>query len=83
MEVTVEVSLYPLRDDYEQVVLDFINSMHHHEGLRIETNGLSTQIFGEYDQVFDALKTEMKELYQKQQAVLVMKMGRGTLTYEA
>lgn len=83
MEITVEISLYPLTDNYEQVVLDFIHSMHHYEGLRIETNGLSTQIFGEYDQVLDAIKTEMKELYQSQQAVLLIKMGRGTLTYKA
>jgi uncharacterized protein YqgV (UPF0045/DUF77 family) len=81
MQITVEISLYPLQNDYEQIILDFIKTLHQHEGLTIEINGLSTQVFGEYDIVMNAIQIEMKALYEERQAVLLLKMGRGHLKY--
>ncbi len=81
MQITIEISLYPLQEDYEQIILDFIKALRQHQGLSIETNGLSTQVFGEYDEVMNAIQIEMKELYHQRQAVLLLKMGRGHLKY--
>lgn len=80
MKISVEISLYPLRENYEAIILDFIRELNEYEeDIIVETNGMSTQIFGEYDQVMLAIHEPMKKVYEQHQAVLILKMGRGTL----
>jgi hypothetical protein len=84
MEATVEISLYALQDDYKATVLQFIDALHAHTGLTIETNGLSTQIFGDYDLILQTvLAREMKNVLERVPAVFVLKLGRGILRYSA
>lgn len=59
MDIAVEISLYPLHDDYIPGIQDFITRLNAHPGLRIVTNHLSTQVFGDHDRVFEALRREM------------------------
>ncbi len=82
MIATIEISLYPLNDDYINNVLEFIEALHQHEGLNIETNGMSTQIFGEYHTVMRVLQSEMFETLQKYNAIFVLKIGKGELRYQ-
>ncbi len=82
MKISVEISLYPLSENYEQVILDFIANIRQNTQLEVITNGMSTQIFGEIEQVMTSIKEEMTKIYVQQQAILVMKMGRGELKYE-
>lgn len=82
MQVTLEISLYPLdADNYAEAVLQFLAQLMQYEGLQIETNGMSTQVFGEYETAMAAVQTEMKKIYEKEQAILVMKVARGALRY--
>jgi|GEM_PF-230480 len=62
MQATVEISLNPLTENYEQIVVEFIMRLKKYNGLRIDVNGLSTQIFGDYDRIMDILKNEMKRV---------------------
>ena len=82
MEISLEISLYPLQDKYEDTILDFIRQLNQNKKIIVETNGMSTQVFGEYDEVIGTVQTEMKKVYEKTQAILVMKMGRGQLRVE-
>jgi uncharacterized protein YqgV (UPF0045/DUF77 family) len=82
MKISVEISLYPLSENYEQIILDFIANIRQNTQLEVITNGMSTQIFGEIHQVMTSIEKEMTTIYEKQKAVLVMKMGRGELKYE-
>jgi uncharacterized protein YqgV (UPF0045/DUF77 family) len=84
MRITAEISLYPLTENYEQVVIDFIQRLKR-DTIRVEVNGLSTQLFGDYDEVMELLQVEAKSLFARQQAVLVMKIAAGDkeLTKEA
>lgn len=77
MQATVELSFYPLHQDYSKIVTDFILELRKNENLRFETNGLSTQIFGEYDAVMGLLTSEMKSILEEQKAVFVMKIASG------
>lgn len=79
MKISVEISLYPLSEDYESIILAFLARLNQHPNLIIETNGMSTQVFGEYDQVMGAINQEMKKVYESGKAMLVLKMGQGTL----
>jgi hypothetical protein len=59
MDIAVEISLYPLDEEYIPVILDFIARLNTHSGLTVITNHLSTQVFGAHDRIFEALRQEM------------------------
>lgn len=82
MQTTVEISLYPLHQDYENRVIDFLNKINTYEDIRIETNGVSTQIFGDYFKIMEMLTKEMHDVLTSQQAMFVMKIGKGELRYD-
>lgn len=60
MEISVEISKYPLADDYIPAIKSFIDRLNQVEGLTIVTNTMSTQVFGDYDLVMDTLKEEIR-----------------------
>ena len=82
MQATVEISMYPLHQDYANKVLSFLANINQYEGIVVETNGVSTQIFGEYNQLMDLLRTEIKEVLEEQSAMFVLKIGKGELRYK-
>jgi uncharacterized protein YqgV (UPF0045/DUF77 family) len=82
MQVTVEISLYPLTENFEQVVIDYIGEIKKIPGLRIEVNGLSTQVFGEYDWVMTKLSSINKSTFEKHRCVVQMKMAAGEKSVE-
>ncbi|HET8691281.1 MAG TPA: YkoF family thiamine/hydroxymethylpyrimidine-binding protein [Steroidobacteraceae bacterium] len=78
MHVAVEMSLYPLTGEFIPPILDFIERLKAQPGLTVVTNSMSTQVSGDYDRVFDALKTEMRaSLSGPHRAVMVMKVLGG------
>ena len=78
MKISVEISLYPLADNYLPVIDQFIKGLYQFEGLYVKTSHLSTMIIGEYDLVLDALKTEVfKTLQTTNQASFVLKILKG------
>jgi uncharacterized protein YqgV (UPF0045/DUF77 family) len=65
MQLSVEISKYPLADDYIPAIKDFIERLQATEGLSVVGNTMSTQVFGDYDLVMDTLKEEMRRSYQQ------------------
>ena len=65
MELSVEISKYPLADDYIPAIKDFIDRLHAIEGLSVAVNTMSTQVFGDYDLVMDSLKEEIRRSYEQ------------------
>jgi uncharacterized protein YqgV (UPF0045/DUF77 family) len=82
MIATIEISMYSLTDAYEQNVIDFIQRIKLNKNIRVEVNGLSTQLFGEYDELMDVLKQEMKTVFNNGKAVFVLKVAGSELTKE-
>lgn len=60
MTTSAELSLYPLTPNYEQVIIAFIHQLRSQPGITVATNGLSTQLTGEYDAVMAALTNAMR-----------------------
>lgn len=58
--ISVEISLYPLTPDYKPPIRDFIARLKANGRLTVVSNTMSTQIQGEYDDVWDTLKNEMR-----------------------
>lgn len=80
MIATLEISMYALEDGYEQKVIDFIQRIKHNKNIRVEVNGLSTQLFGEYEELMTVVKDEMKQVFAKGKAVFVLKLAGSELT---
>ena len=69
--------MYPFTESYEAPILEFIERLNSHENIEIETNTLSTQIRGDYDQVMSILTTEMKRTFQNEmKSLFVIKSFR-------
>lgn len=65
MELSVEISKYPLTEDYIPAIKSFIERLQATDGLSVVGNTMSTQIFGEYDLVMSVLSKEMKHSYEQ------------------
>jgi uncharacterized protein YqgV (UPF0045/DUF77 family) len=79
MKTSVEISYYPLNQEYVPPIREFIDRINTHEGLTAVTNGMSTQIFGEYELLMDALKKEIRESFNNPHSVFVMKIINADL----
>ncbi|WP_290698786.1 hypothetical protein [Lacinutrix sp.] len=74
MNISIDLTLSPLQDDYEKHVIDFIKVLRDSEFTVLE-NPLSTQIFGDFDRLMPFLNQKIKESFQKQDiCVLTMKV---------
>ncbi len=74
MDISVELTLSPLTDSYEGEIIRFIKALRC-SGLTVLENPLSTQVYGDYDEVMALLHTEMrKSLEACGQAVFYLKM---------
>ena len=75
MESSIEISLYPLTDEYIPEVVDFIERLKKHSEIKVEINGLSTQIFGNYRTIMQVLTDEMEITFKKNhKSVCVLKI---------
>jgi uncharacterized protein YqgV (UPF0045/DUF77 family) len=75
MKVAVDISLYPIQDDLIPPILDVIQRLKSHDDLYVDTNSMSTQIRGEYDDVMAAISAEFKTTFEQlPKAVFVMKI---------
>lgn len=78
MHVAVELSLYPLTGEFIPPIVDFIGRLKARPGIDVVTNSMSTQVSGDYDRVFDALRDEIRaSLSGAHRAVFVMKVLGG------
>ncbi len=75
MRVAVDISLYPIADDFLTPIKDVVERLNANSSVEVETNAMSTQIRGEYDEVMAVLNQEMKETFERNpKAVFVMKI---------
>jgi uncharacterized protein YqgV (UPF0045/DUF77 family) len=83
MNISVDLTLSPLQDDYEKHVINFIKRLRASE-FRVLENPLSTQIYGDYDSLMPFLTQEIKRsLSEVDISVLQMKIVKtDRSTYE-
>ncbi|TLZ61643.1 MAG: hypothetical protein E6K20_08540 [Gammaproteobacteria bacterium] len=79
MDIGVEISLYPLKSDFVPEIRAFLARLHQDPHLKIVTNSLSTQVFGAYEEVMEALRRELRATFEtvakeSHKAVFVMKV---------
>ena len=74
MELSAELSLYPLTGDVDTSVIAFIDDLHDSGQISVVTNTMSTQISGEWDAVMSAVSIALKRSSERlDRQVLVVK----------
>tara|TARA_B110000977_G_scaffold126220_1_gene161448 strand:+ start:638 stop:898 length:261 start_codon:yes stop_codon:yes gene_type:complete len=77
MNISVELTLTPLQDDFEPAIINLIKRLRM-SGLTIIENPLSTQVYGDYDTVMSLLQKEMKTaLMAIENGLLLMKIVKS------
>lgn len=80
MQLSVEISKYPLADDYIGPIKGFIEQLHQYPQVKVLTNTMSTQLFGDYDDVMQALQACIKWSFAEYgKVVFVCKFIHGDL----
>ena len=77
MHISVELTLSPLEDSFEEHIINFIKKLRA-SGLTVLENPLSTQIYGEYDEVMQVLGAEIKTAFElMDKGLLYMKIVKS------
>jgi len=81
MQVTIDVSMYPNREEFIPPIDGFIDRINQFDHLKITTFPTSTVVQGEYDHAMQAVQKTIADCYTEfNMAVYVMKVIPG---YEA
>ena len=70
MKISVELTLTPLGTDFEKIIKDFIKKLRKSDLKVIETP-LSTQVYGDYDDVMNFLSKNTYESFQKSDNIIM------------
>jgi len=63
MEISVDISLYPLKEEFRKPILAFISSLENVDNIDVVRNDLSTQIHGDYNIIMKFLEKEMFSVF--------------------
>lgn len=64
MVIGVEISLYPLAEQFAPQIHDFIARLAAAADLKVVSGSLSTQVFGDYERVFETLGRELRATFE-------------------
>lgn len=65
MKVAVDISLYPLDADFIPPIKDVIARLNNYDAIEVWTNAMSTQLFGEFNDVMAALQQEIGTTFEQ------------------
>lgn len=66
MKLSVEMSMYPLQDEYKTKIKDFLNELNAESNrVEIRTSNMSTRLFGDFDEVTSLINRAMLSSMQK------------------
>ncbi len=77
MEASFDISLYPLHEDFEKPIKDFIRKLRA-SGFSIIETPLSTQVYGDFTKIMEWLTENLDEtLQQEDHCVVTIKIVKG------
>jgi len=80
MQLSIEISKYPLSTEYIPPIKGFLDELNLQPGLTVLTNTMSTQVFGDYDAVMQALQHCIRWSFERYgKVVFVVKFIHGDL----
>ena len=78
MKASLEISLYPLNEEYKPAIRAFIKRCDAHKEVDVFPNTMSTQVFGEFEDIMSMLEKEIERSWEKHgRSVFVCKFLKG------
>ena len=81
MKTSVDISYYPLKEEFVPPIKSFIDRLKKHENIVAKTNGMSTQVFGEYFDVMNAITEEIHNAFELPHSVFILKIINADLNH--
>ena len=63
MKLTAELSLYPLRNEFRPVIKRYLAELQRNPNVRVQTNAVSTQLFGDYNEVMALIQEATRTIF--------------------
>ena len=83
MNISIDISMYPLHKDFEKPIIDFIKALRASD-FHIEENGLSTQIFGPFEEVMTFVNNNIhSSLLVEKNCVFILKIVTDDRSHHA
>ena len=80
MKASVDISLYPLADEYIPAIKEFIERVQEYPEIAVLRNDLSTHLYGDFNQIMELLTVEIKLSWEKYgKGIFVIKFLRDDL----
>lgn len=77
MKISVELTLAPLKSSYIPSIKNFIMGLRN-MGFRVIENPLSTQVFGDYDEIITSLVPLIKSTFEDEEDIMLhLKLVKG------
>jgi len=84
MNVSIDISLYPLRSEYRQPIITFIKTLEGDPEIDIRYNSMSTTLFGDYQKLMSLLENAfLNHLKQIPRSVFIIKISGGCHSEES
>ncbi len=75
MEISVDISMYPLQREFEAPILAFIAELEKEQSVEIVRNELSSQVHGDYKVIMALLEREMFSVFTEiPDSIFVLKL---------
>ena len=75
MEISVDISMYPLQKEFEAPILAFISELEKEQSVEVVRNELSTQVHGDYKVIMALLEKEMFSVFTEiPDSIFVLKL---------
>lgn len=74
MNISVEISYYPLHNEFIPPIKNFIQRLNQYADLVVNTNGMSTQVFGKYKYAMHAITAEIEKSFELPHSVFILKI---------
>lgn len=75
MIVALEISLYPLNDNFEKPIDIFLSLLAENKSINIEAGKMSSVISGELSEIMKTLTTSMEKVFNESPAVFNLKIS--------
>lgn len=74
MRTSIEISYYPLKEEFIPPIQAFVDRLNTYAEINVETNSMSTQVFGDYDDLMAIITKEMKAAMELPYSIFVLKV---------
>ena len=79
MNISVDISYYPLKEEFIPPIKNFIGRLNAYDSIVVKTNGISTQVFGDYFEVMEIITKEIHKSFELPHSVFVLKIINADL----